>query len=183
MKNSLKGILIAAGAVIALVLLCVGMVQGAQNNAISLEETVMESKSTIDIQQKRRVDLLYNLADCVKRYDEHEAETLIKVIQARGSAIDGSGDNINMQIKAVAEAYPELKSNENYKTFMNELSMTENKIAKVRDNYNLQAKEYKRYVRKFPTRIFLDITGYEIQDFKYLEYNAPEDAPRNLFGD
>ena len=183
MKPSWKGILITIGAGLAVILLSVGMVQCSQNNAISLEESVMESKSTIDIQQKRRVDLLYNLADCVKHYDAHEAETLIEVIKARGGAIDGSGDNINMQIKAVAEAYPELKSNENYKTFMNELSMTENKIAKVRDNYNLQAKEYKRYVRKFPTRLFLDITGYEIQEFTYLEYNAPVDAPRNLFGD
>ena len=127
--------------------------------------------------------MLYNLADCVKHYDEHEAETLIKVIEARGGAIDGSGDNINMQIKAVAEAYPELKANENYKNIMNELSMTENKIAKVRDNYNLEAKKYKAYVRKFPTRIFLSMTGYEVQNFTYLEYNAPVDAPTNLFGD
>ena len=86
-------------------------------------------------------------------------------------------------ITAVAEAYPELKSNENYKELMNELSMTENLIAEYRSNYNKQIKEYNRYVRKFPTRNFLNALGYEIQEYKYLEYNAPVDAPRNLFGE
>ena len=78
---------------------------------------------------------------------------------------------------------PELKSNENYKTLMNELSMTENLIAEYRSNYNKQIKEYKRYVRKFPTRMFLDILGYEIQEYQYLDYNAAVDAPQHLFGE
>lgn len=72
-------------------------------------------------------------------------------------------------ITAVAEAYPELKSNENYKTLMNELSMTENMIAEYRSNYNKQIKEYKRYVRKFPTRQFLGLLGYEVQEYYYLD--------------
>ena len=84
-------------------------------------------------------------------------------------------------ITAVAEAYPELKSNENYKTLMNELSMTENMIAEYRSNYNKQIKEYKRYVRKFPTRQFLGLLGYEVQEYEYLDYNAPVDAPQDLF--
>ena len=81
------------------------------------------------------------------------------------------------------EAYPELKSNENYKELMNELSITENLIAEYRENYNKQIKEYNRYVRKFPTRFFLNILGYETQQYQYLDYGAPVDAPQNLFGD
>ena len=64
---------------------------------------------------------------------------------------------------------------------MNELSMTENMIAEYRINYNKQIKEYKRYVRKFPTRQFLRLLGYEVQEYEYLDYNAPVDAPQDLF--
>lgn len=66
---------------------------------------------------------------------------------------------------------------------MNELSITENLIAEYRSNYNKQIKVYRRYVRKFPTRIFLDILGYEVQEYTYLNYDAPVDAPQNLFGE
>ena len=66
---------------------------------------------------------------------------------------------------------------------MNELSVTENLIAQYRENYNKQIKEYNRYVRKFPTRTFLDMLGYEVQEYTYLNYEAPETAPQNLFGE
>ena len=85
--------------------------------------------------------------------------------------------------KLPEEAYPELKSNENYKELMNELSITENLIAEYRSNFNKQVKEYNRYVRQFPARLFLNILGYETQTYDYLNYNAPVDAPQNLFGD
>ena len=64
---------------------------------------------------------------------------------------------------------------------MNELSITENLIAEYRSNYNKQIKEYNRYVRKFPTRSFLNLLGYETQDYTYLDYDAPVDAPQDLF--
>lgn len=86
-----------------------------------------------------------------------------------------------MAIAAVSEAYPELKSNENYKELMNELSITENLIAEYRSNYNAQVKEYTRYIRKFPARLFLDILGYESQEYDYLDYEVSPDAPTNLF--
>lgn len=66
---------------------------------------------------------------------------------------------------------------------MNELSITENLIAEYRENYNKQIKEYNRYVRKFPTRFFLNILGYETKQYQYLDYGASVDAPQNLFGD
>ena len=179
--NKWKLILIILAGILAMILLCVFGVQGAQNTAFSLEEQVNTAQSDIKVQEKRRVDLVYNLADCVKQYDKHEAETLTAIVQGRGSA--GDIENVTTAITAVAEAYPELKSNENYKELMNELSMTENLIAEHRSNYNKQIKEYNRYVRKFPTRLFLNILGYEAQDYNYLDYNAPVDAPQNLFGE
>lgn len=165
--------------IISVVLMVVFMIQGVQNKAISLEEQVNIASSDIKVQEKRRVDLVYNLVDTVKNYDKHEAETLKAVVEGRSSK--GDIEDVNTLISAVTEAYPELKSNENYKTLMTELSMTENLIAEYRSNYNKQIKEYKRYVRKFPNGMFLDMLGYETQDYQYLDYNAPTDAPTNLF--
>ena len=165
--------------VLSVGLLGVFMVQGVQNTAISLEEQVNIANSDIKVQEKRRVDLVYNLVDTVKQYDKHEAETLKAVVEGRSSS--GNIEDVNTLISAVTEAYPELKSNENYKQLMTELSMTENLIAEHRSNYNKQVKEYNRHVRKFPNNIFLGMLGYEQQGYTYLDYNAPSDAPKNLF--
>lgn len=173
-------IIIGVG-LIAIIVLCVFGVQTSQNKAIALEEQVNTASSDIKVQEKRRVDLVYNLADCVKQYDKHEADTLKAIVDGRGST--GDIENVTTAITAVSEAYPELKSNDNYKQLMTELSMTENLIAEYRSNYNKQIKEYNRYVRKFPTRKFLDMLGYEAQEYTYLDYNAPSTAPQNLFGE
>ena len=66
---------------------------------------------------------------------------------------------------------------------MNELSITENLIAEYRENYNKQVKSYRKYVKAFPQRVFLNFLGYEKQEFNLLDYNAPETAPQNLFGE
>ena len=179
-KNVKLGLIISVGAIL-LIILCIFGVQSSQNKAFMLEEQVNIAQSDIKVQEKRRVDLIYNLADCVKQYDKHEAETLKSIVDGRGST--GNIENVTTAITAVSEAYPELKSNENYKQLMTELSMTENLIAEYRSNYNKQIKEYNRYVRQFPNRLFLSILGYEVQDYSYLDYDAPSDAPQNLFGD
>lgn len=179
MKKNWKLCLIILAGILSIILLCVFGVQSSQNKAFSLEEQVNTASSDIKVQEKRRVDLVYNLADCVKQYDKHEADTLTSIVDGRGSS--GDIENVTTAITAVSEAYPELKSNENYKELMNELSMTENLIAEYRSNYNKQIKEYNRYVRKFPTRIFLNMLGYEVQEYTYLDYNAPVYAPQNLF--
>ena len=180
MKNWKLPVIIVAG-VLAVILLCVFAVQGSQNKAFALEEQVNTAQSDIKVQEKRRVGLVYNLADCVKQYDKHEAETLTAIAEGRGSS--GDIENVTTAITAVSEAYPELKSNENYKQLMNELAMTENLIAEYRSNYNKQIKEYNRCVRKFPTRMFLSMLGYEVQEYKYLDYDAPVDAPQGLFNE
>ena len=180
-KENWKVLLIVLAGIFAVMLLCIFGVQSAQNRAFALEEQVNTAESDIKIQEKRRVDLVYNLVDCVMQYDKHEAETLTAIVEGRGST--GDIENVTTAITAVSEAYPELKSNENYKELMNELSITENMISEYRENYNKQTKEYNRYVRKFPTRFFLNILGYETQQYQYLDYGAPVDAPQNLFGD
>lgn len=178
--SNLKLILITLAGVVFIGVFGVFFVNGYQNNAISLEEQVRVAYSDIEVQEKRRVDLIYNLVDTVKNYDKHEAETLQAVVEARAN---GKGDisEVNTLISSVAEAYPELKANENYKTLMNELSVTENLIAQYRSNYNKQIKEYNRYVKKFPNKMFLDMLGYEKIELDYLEYDAPSTAPQNLF--
>lgn len=182
MKNTnWKLALIIVAGIISVIMLGVFMVQGAQNTAFALEEQVNTALADINVQEKRRVDLVYNLADCVMQYDKHEADTLKDIVAGRGST--GDIENVTTAITAVSEAYPELKSNENYKELMNELSMTENLIAEYRSNYNRQVKEYNRYIRKFPTRAFLSMLGYEAQEYGYLEYDAPVDAPQDLFGE
>ena len=92
-------------------------------------------------------------------------------------------ENVTTSIAAVAEAYPELKSNENYKQLMTELATTENLIAQYRTNYNTQVGKYKSYVKGFPTRYFLTWTGYTPIECELLDYAAPKDAPANLFGE
>ena len=179
-KNVKLGLIISVGAIL-LIILCIFGVQSSQNKAFMLEEQVNTAQSDIKVQEKRRVDLVYNLVDCVKQYDKHEAETLQSIVDGRGST--GNIENVTTAITAVSEAYPELKSNENYKQLMTELSMTENLIAEYRSNYNKQIKEYNRYVRQFPNRLFLSILGYEVQNYSYLDYDASSDAPQNLFGD
>lgn len=181
MKFDWKLVLIILAGVVAVGLLCVFGVQSSQNTAFDLEEQVSTAKSDINIQEKRRADLIPNLVDCVKEYDEHEYNTLMAVIEARGTSSDAAVEEVQTMIAAVTEAYPELKSNENYKQLMNELSITENLIAQYRENYNKQIKEYNRYVRKFPTRMFLDWLGYEVIEFEYLEFENVSDAPSNLF--
>ena len=181
MNNTLKTILITIVAFISVTIFTIFFVNGKQNHAIALEEQIKSANADIKVQEKRRVDLIYNLVDTVKEYDKHEANTLKDVVSGRKE--DLSVAEVTTLLKATTEAYPELKSNENYKTLMTELSVTENLIALHRSNYNSQIKEYNRYVRKFPNKQFLNMLGYETIDYDYLEYNAPSDAPQNLFGD
>lgn len=170
---------ITAAGVLAVVLMIFVWIQSIQGKAITYEEQVNTAQSDIKVQEKRRIDLVYNLADCVKQYDKHESETLKAIVDGRGST--GNIENVSTAITAVTESYPELKSDKNYKTLMNELSITENLIAEYRSNYNKQVKVYKRYVRNPIKKMFLNLTGYEPQDYQYLSYDVSSDAPQNLF--
>lgn len=151
------------------------------NRAISLEEQINGASSEIKVQEKRRVDLIYNLVDTVEAYSKYEGTTLATVTEARTDVDNGNIEEAQMAITAVAEAYPELKASENYNQLMTELALTENMIAQSRNNYNVQVKEYNKFVRSFPASMFLNIMSYEKVDFNYTDYNVSEDAPQNLF--
>ena len=102
--KSTKLVLITIAIIIATILLGIFAFQGVQNKAISLEEQIYTAHSDIDVQQKRRADLIPNLVDCVKAYDKHEYQTLMDVVGARGTNSDQSVAEIQTMIKAVAEA-------------------------------------------------------------------------------
>lgn len=155
-------------------------VQSSQNKAIAYEEQVKQSWSKIDVYQKRRTDLLYELADAVKEYDKHEYAVFVETIKSRGGAM--TTRDVQLALGAVHEQYPQLQSQKNYQNIMTEMAMSENKIAQVRDSYNTSITEYSRYIRKFPTRIFLDLCGYVAVEYDYLKYDSSQDAPKNLFG-
>lgn len=173
--------LIILAVVLALVLMFVFMFQGVQNKAITLEEQITTAQSEIKIQEKRRADLIPNLVDCVKAYDEHEYNTLMAVVEARGTDSDAAVQEIQTMVAAVAEAYPQLQSNTNYQNLMTELATTENLIANVRSNYNSWVSQYNSYVKRFPNRWILDTLGYEIASYQKLDFDVSSDAPTNLF--
>lgn len=175
--------LIIFGIIMAYIVLNIAIFFGLNNRAVSLEEQVYKANSDIQIQEKRRTDLILNLVDCVKEYDKYEAEVIKAAVEARAADQTEVG-NVNTMLQAVAEAYPELKSNENYKELMNELSITENMIAEYRTTYNSQIRAYNKYVRKFPHKQILSVMGYEPIEFNYLEYSEAEtQSISNLFGD
>jgi LemA protein len=183
MKFSIKLLCIILAVIAAIALLCVFAFNSVPNKAYAYEEQIKTAMSDIKVQEKRRADLIPNLVDCVKQYDKHEYETLMAVVEARGTNSDKSVNEIQTMINAVAEAYPELKSNSNYKELMNELSTTENLIAKYRSSYNKEVKSYNQYIRQFPRKQILDMFGYTPIEYDYLDYNVSEDAPTNLFDD
>lgn len=175
--------LIIFGIIMAYIVLNIAIFFGVNNRTVSLEEQVYKANSDIQIQEKRRTDLILNLVDCVKEYDKHEAEVIRAAVEARVADQTEVG-NVNTMLQAVAEAYPELKSNENYKELMNELAITENMIAEYRTTYNSQIRAYNKYVRKFPHKQILSVMGYEPIEFNYLEYSEAEtQSISNLFGD
>lgn len=180
MEGLKTGLLILLG-IIALGIMGFLGVQSVNNKAITLEEAVETARSDIQVQEKKRIDLVYNLADCVKQYDTHEAEILKNLAGSRTQG--GNIENISISINAVAEAYPELKSNEQYKMLMLELTTLENEISQYRTAYNKAVERYNRYTRKFLSELFLSWTGYEKAEYTRLDYDAPSDAPQNLFGE
>ena len=178
----MKKVLVTILALVGLVLLFVFSVQGVKNRAISYEESIERASSYVKAEEKRRFDLIPNLVECVKAYDEHEYKTLTELAKARSTGTDADVKEIKTQIAAVVERYPDLKSQKNYQDLMNELALTENKIVEVRKAYNQQVTRYKRFVRQFPSKQLLSLTDYEVLDYERLEFeNSSVDAPKVSF--
>lgn len=177
----IKGFLIIVVIIASAVILVGGYTVMQMNRAITLEEMIVSSLSDIDVQLQRRSDLIPNLVDCVKAYDAHEYETLMAIASGRGVMSDDTCNEIRTSIHAVAEAYPELKSSENYRELMNELSTTENLIASYRSNYNKWVRTYRQHVREFPNSVILGLLGYDTIDYVYMENTSSSEVPSNLF--
>ena len=134
------------------------------NKIVSLEETVGNAWSDIDVQLRMRFDLVDNLVETVKWYAKHEKDTFKEVVEARNrftpaSDVKSKAEADNMlttslkSIFALAEAYPELKANENFLNLQSELSDIENKIASARRYFNAATREYNTLIKQFPADI------------------------------
>lgn len=183
MKN-IKLTIVSVSAVLGVTLMCICGVMSSKNGAISLEESVAASKSGIDVQLSNRFNKLTELAECVKQYDDHEYRTLVDTISARGKNMNGKEvKECLAAFSRVEERYPQLASQENYKVLMTEISLMENHLAQTKKAYNEFVRDYNRYVRKFPTSIFLDWAGYETVKFSYYEAEEAvrDNRPLKLF--
>jgi LemA protein len=141
------------------------------NSLIGKKNQVNEAWSDIDVQLKRRYNLIPNLMQTVKGYATHEEETFKMVVEARNKftdskgSVEGSAQAENMlsgslkNLFALAESYPELKANENFKALQIELSGTEDKIAYARQFYNDTVQKYNQTVLVFPNNIIINLFG------------------------
>jgi len=145
------------------------------NSLVRLKVQVENAWSQIDVQLKRRYDLIPNLVNAVKGYMKHEKGVLEAVTKARTSLMSGSmkdkakaSNQITDALKsifAVAENYPQLKASENFKQLQEELSGTESKIAYARQFYNDNVMEFNQAIQVFPKNIFAKMFGYVAKEF------------------
>ena len=178
----MKKTILFIAAIFAVAAVTLFAIMGVENSAISYEEVIEETAGDIRVQEKRRFDLIPNLVECVKQYDEHEYKTLKDVVAARSGNGTSDVEEIKNAINVVVEKYPELQSQKNYQELMNELAITENKIAEIRKFYNKNVTDYKRFIRQFPNKQLLSLRAYEPKDYERLSFeNSSVDAPKNLF--
>lgn len=160
------------------------------NGLVKLRNWVQESFSQIDVQLKRRHDLIPNLVETVKGYAKHEKETLNQVIEARNGLISGTpqqrieADNqIEGALKsifALAESYPDLKANQNFLQLQEELATTENKVAYSRQLYNKTVKDYNIKRESFPSNIIAGMFNFKREELLAIP-EAERDVPKVTF--
>ncbi|MDO5725621.1 MAG: LemA family protein [Tissierellia bacterium] len=173
------------------ILLIAGFFMTTYNGLIDLSESVDNSWAQVENVLKQRADLIPNLVETVKGYADHESEVFIKVTEARSKVMKARTpeeyaeaneqlDRAMVDINAVAEAYPDLKANENFLSLQAELTSIENKLATERLRYNDNVKVYNVEVKKFPKKIFANILGFGPRE--YFQINeADKEAPKVNF--
>jgi LemA protein len=189
MKTGIK-VLIAVAAVVVLLAL---LVIGGYNGLVSKNEEVERQYSEIDNQLQRRSDLIPNLVATVKQYAAHETAVFTAVSDARARLVGASSraeqadadaelSSALSRLLAIAEAYPELKANENFINLQDELAGTENRIANARRYYNEAARNYNTSIRRFPTNIIANLFGFEgVEYFQASEGNKENPDVGDLF--
>ena len=149
------------------------------NRIQQLDEQANGAQGQIEVQLQRRADLIPNLVNTVKGYAQHESDVFTQVTQARSGVLGAvqSHDpeqmaNANAQMTsalgrliAVAEAYPQLKADQQFTRLMDELSGTENRVAVARTDYNAAAQEYNAYIRQFPQALTAKVTGAKARNY------------------
>ena len=178
--------------VVAIALALVLWFFGAYNGLVRMRQEVKNAWSQIDVQLKRRHDLIPNLLEAVKGYMGHERQTLENVIKARQQAVDASALKDKIQAEnfltqtlrslfAVSERYPDLKANQNVMALQEELTSTENRISFARQFYNDQAMRLNTAVESVPTNVVAGTTGFAKAEFFEIEDTAHRAAPAVKF--
>lgn len=177
---------------LGVIVLAVLGVVGVYNNLVNLRENVKNGWSQIDVQLKRRHDLIPNLVETVKGYLKHESSTLENVIKARQVAVDASSIKDKIQAEnmltgtlrslfAVSENYPDLKANRNMMQLHEELTTTENKIGFARQYYNDEVNRYNISVQSFPANVIAGMFGFQKSDFFQIDNPSEKEVPQVKF--
>ena len=162
--------------VLAVIVVLAIYIISIRNRLVVLRNKVRDQLSQIDIQLKRRFDLIPNLVETVKGYANHEKETLEEVIKARNSYLsagspedqlkaDGELNKTLNKLFALAESYPDLKANENFINLQNELTATEEKITYARTFYNDSVLNLNNKIEMFPSNIVASMFGFKKEKF------------------
>jgi LemA protein len=178
------GVLCFGGLGLLVVVLIIAVI-GIFNRLVTLRNRVDNAWSQIDVQLRRRYDLIPNLVETVKGYAAHEKGTLDAVIQARNTAMSAQSVGEKSQAEnmltgtlkslfALAEAYPDLKANQNFLMLQEELSGTESKIAYARQFYNDSVMSYNTSQQTFPANIVAGMFGHTPRDYFEIEEAAKE---------
>jgi LemA protein len=162
--------------ILAIIIVLVLWVVGSYNHFVRLINRAKEAWADIDVQLKRRYDLIPNLVNTVKGYASHESSAFEKVTNARAAAM-GAGnladkaqkeDALSASLKsifAIAEAYPDLKANQNFLSLQNELSDTENKIQAARRFYNANVRDLNTGLESFPGNLIASVAHFSKMEF------------------
>lgn len=188
MPPAVIGLLVIGGMFLVLVVWFLG----AYNGLVRLRNRVKEGWAQIDVQLKRRHDLIPNLVETVKGYATHEKSTLEEVIQARNQATQASGVEGKAaaeqgltgalgRLMVVVEQYPDLKANTNFLALQEELSSTENKIGFARQFYNEQVMQYKTKRESIPSNFVAGMFNFKAESFFELTDEAQREVPKVKF--
>jgi LemA protein len=162
------------------------------NGLVRIRNQVKNAWSQIDVQLKRRHDLVPNLVETVKGYAAHEKDTLEGVIQARNQAVNASGveqasraegelSQALGRLMVVVEQYPDLKANQNFLSLQEELTSTENKIGFARQYYNDEVMRYNTRIQSVPANIVAQMFSFKQEAFFELQDQAAREAPKVQF--
>jgi len=185
-------ILLAVILPIAIVLLIVISVVGIYNALVRLRNQVKNAWSQIDVQLKRRHDLIPNLLETAKGYMKHERETFEAITNARSQAMGAQGPAQASKAEGllgaamskfmlVVENYPDLKANQNFLALQEELTSTENKISFARQSYNDQVLFFNNKIQMFPSNIIAGMFSFKQRDFFEIEVAAEREVPKVSF--